>query len=112
MKIQTLLFASGLLLFSAAIFSSCKYINQATELGGKLVPAADNVHTFEVALNAVSKNALFNDTTRVLYTDLVALGDMNDPDFGHTHANIDFNISPSTFGAYPFVKADSLAIDS
>lgn len=112
MKIQTLLFASGLLLFSAAIFSSCRKINQATELGGKLVPAADNVHTFEVALNAMSKNALFNDTTRVLYTDLVALGDLNDPDFGHTHANIDFNISPSTFGAYPFVKTDSLAIDS
>ena len=112
MKIQTLRFASGLLLFSAAIFSSCKKINQATELGGKLVPAADNVHTFEVALNAISKNVLFNDTTKVLYTDLVAVGDINDPEFGHTHANTDFNISPSSFGAYPFVKTDSLAIDS
>jgi hypothetical protein len=37
---------------------------------------------------------------------------MNDPEFGHTHANTSFNISPSGFGIYPFVKQDSLAIDS
>src|SRR6185295_1181988 len=42
-----------------------------------------------------------------------ALGDFNDPEFGHTHANINFNISPSRVGEYPFVKNDAnLKIDS
>jgi hypothetical protein len=93
-------------------FSSCKKINEATELGGDLIPAVDNVHTFEVSLSAVTKNVLFNDSTRVRFTDLVALGDLNDPDFGNTHANIDFNIVPSSVGSYPFLNKDSVEIDS
>lgn len=76
------------------------------------MPAVDNVHTFEVSLSAVTKNILFNDTTEVLYPDLVALGDVNDPEFGHTHANVDFNIVPSVNGSYPFINKDSVAIDS
>jgi hypothetical protein len=99
-------------LISFIFLLSCNKINQATELGDDLVPAVDNVHTFEVALSTVTNNVLFNDTTLVGYFDLVALGDMNDPEFGHTHANTAFNISPSSFGTYPFVKQDSLAIDS
>jgi hypothetical protein len=101
-------------LTSLIFFLSCKKINEATQLGDNLVPAVDNVHTFEVALSTTTNNALLNDTAtaKVLYSDLVALGDVNDPEFGHTHANIDFNISPSAFGAYPFVKTDSLSIDS
>jgi hypothetical protein len=93
-------------------FSSCKKINEATQLGDDLLPAADNVQTFELALNAVTSNVLINDSTKVFYSDIVALGDINDPEFGHSHANIDFNITPSSFGTYPFLKKDSLAIDS
>jgi hypothetical protein len=93
-------------------FSSCKKINESTELGDNLVPAVDNIHTFEVALNAVTVNTLMVDSTHIDYDDLVALGNMNDPEFGQTHANVDFNISPSTFGIYPFKNKDSLAIDS
>lgn len=99
-------------LSSLIVFLSCKKINQATELGDKLVPAADNVHSFEVALSSITSNVLFNDTTPVLYGDPVALGDIDDPEFGHTHANADFTITPSAFGAYPFKNTDSLAIDS
>jgi hypothetical protein len=92
---------------------SCNKINQATELGDNLVPAVDNVHTFEVALNANTYNALLTDTTLVGYYDLLTLGDLNDPEFGHTHANINFNITPSSVGRYPFVKNDgNLKIDS
>lgn len=98
----------GLLFF----FSSCKKINQATELGGDLIPAVDNVHTFEVSLAAITRNILFQDSTRVSFTDPVALGDLNDPEFGHTHANIDFNIVPSSVGSYPFLNKDSVYIDS
>ena len=98
----------GLLFF----FSSCKKINEATELGGDLIPAVDNVHTFEVSLSSVTRNILFSDSTKVLFTDRVALGDLNDPEFGNTHANFDFNIVPSTVGSYPFLNKDSVEIDS
>lgn len=93
-------------------FVSCKKINEATELGGDLIPGVDNVHTFEVSLNALTNNLLFNDTTKVQSSDLVAAGDLNDPEFGQTHGNIDFNISPSTVGTYPFGEKSTLTVDS
>lgn len=93
-------------------FSSCKKINESTRLGDDLVPAVDNVHTFEVALKGITRNILMIDSTQVAFSDLLALGNINDPEFGQTHANIDFTISPSTFGTYPFLKKDSVAIDS
>jgi hypothetical protein len=102
------------------ILFSCKRINEATELGGDLIPAVDNVNTFEVSLNAVTKNSVLtsfikNDSGhRVYYTDQVALGDINDPEFGHVHANFCFNLSAPNYGSYPFLpRRDSLpAIDS
>lgn len=112
-KRSLFVFPTGIAYLSFLLFlGSCKKINEATELGGKLVPAVDNVHTFEVSLNTATQNRLLSDTDYVLYSDLVAVGDLFDPEFGHTHANIDFNISPSTIGTYPFVKTDSLTIDS
>jgi hypothetical protein len=111
-KSRILVLSIGSVFFTSLIFLSCKKINEATELGDGLLPAVDNVHTFEVALNAVTKNILINDSTQIFYSDIVALGDMNDPEFGHTHANIDFNITPAAFGTYPFVKPDSVVIDS
>jgi Domain of unknown function (DUF4270) len=113
-KSRILVASIGSIFFSSLLLlTSCNKINQATELGDDLVPAADNVHTFEVALSTTMHNALLSDSTHVLYTNLVALGDLNDPEFGHTHGNADFNISPSGFGFYPFIKNDgSLKIDS
>jgi len=103
----------SIFLSSLTFLSSCKKINEATELGDDLVPAVDNVHTFEVALNTVTNNVLFGDTTLVGYYDLATLGDLNDPEFGHSHANTCFSISPSSFGRYPFIKNDgNLKIDS
>jgi len=112
-KSRILVVSIGLTFLISLIFLlSCNKINQATELGDDLVPAVDNVHTFEVALATTTNNLLFNDTTQVLYGNLVTLGDINDPEFGYTHANTAFNITPSAFGIYPFVNRDSLAIDS
>src|SRR5262249_45918165 len=112
-KSRILVVLIGSIFFSSLTFlSSCKKINEATTLGDDLIPAVDNVHTFEVALSTITNNALFIDTTVVGYNDFVTLGDFNDPEFGHTHANTAFNIIPSTIGVYPFVKQDSLEIDS
>jgi hypothetical protein len=112
-KIHISVFSTGIVFLSSLIlFSSCRRINEATELGNGLIPAVDNVNTFEVSLDAITNNSLLTDSTKVQYTDLVALGDIDDPEFGRTHANVDFTIIPSSFGSYPFVKADSLNIDS
>ena len=102
------------------VLFSCKRINEATELGGDLIPAVDNVNTFEVSLNTLTKNSVLtsfikNDSGhRVYYSDQVALGDINDPEFGHVHANFCFNVSAPNYGSYPFLpRRDSLpAIDS
>jgi Domain of unknown function (DUF4270) len=85
------------------VFFSCKRINEATTLGGDLIPVVDNVNTFEVALNTVTTNALYNDTVKVAYTDPVALGDINDPEFGKVHANFGFSLSAASYGTYPFL---------
>lgn len=89
---------------------SCKKINEATELGGDLIPAVDNVNTFEVSLNTLTNNLQFNDTAKVLANDYVAAGDFNDPEFGQTHANFHFTLLPSRLGVYPFVNEDSIII--
>lgn len=102
------------------IFLSCKKINEATDLGGDLIPGVDNVNTFELNLNTITQNSILtsfikNDSGhRVGYSDLVALGDINDPEFGQVHANFSFNLSAPAYGSYPFKpRPDSLpAIDS
>ena len=103
-----------LLISFVILIISCSKINEATTLGGGLLPAVDNVKTFEVALPAATKNLLMNDSSRVLFSDQVALGDINDPEFGQVHANFSFNVDPASFGVYPFAKPkDSItAIDS
>ena len=110
MKSRILVVSIGLTFLISLIFLlSCNKINQATEFGDDLVPAVDNVHTFEVALATTTNNLLFNDTTQVLYGNLVTLGDMNDPEFGHTHANTAFNISPCSIRHLSVCKKDSLS---
>lgn len=103
-----------LLISFLIVLFSCKKINEATTLGGDLIPPVDNVNTFEVALDAATINSLTRDSTQVLYSDQVALGDISDPQFGHTHANFCFNVSAPAYGAYPFLpRRDSLpAVDS
>lgn len=97
-------------LFLLVGFISCKKINEATDLGGDLIPAVDNVNTFEVALNTVTNNLLYNDTTKVNYSDLVAAGDLNDPEFGTTHAGFHFNLTPVSLGTNPFLGRDTTKI--
>lgn len=90
------------------VFFSCTKINEATQIGTNLL-TADNIHTFEVSLSTLTDNRLFtNDTTLLGYTDDVAVGQLNDPEFGTTNANTYFMLSAPTYGTYPFVSKDSV----
>jgi hypothetical protein len=112
-KNKSLVLAVAAIFFNTLFFLSCKKVNEATDLGGDLIPSVDNVNTFEVSLPAETDNvSLLNDTTRFLFGDVAALGYMNDPEFGTTKADIHFSISSKTYTSYPFIKKDQLIIDS
>lgn len=95
------------------VLISCKKINEATELGDDLVPEVDNISTFETYFPTITENKLLQDTTKLLYSDNVALGYIgNDPEFGATNANLFFSISAPAYGTYPFTSKENLVIDS
>ena len=96
------------------LFASCSKID-TTDLGNDLIPAVDNVNTFETVLDIQTDNRLFvNDTTEIPYNLDHAIGLIeNDPDFGKTDAALYFDVAPSSFKVYPFGMKDSLiAVDS
>jgi hypothetical protein len=116
-KTNKLFIAFGLFIFSISIiaFSSCKRINESTELGGDLIPAVDNITTFDTLLKVESFNDVFTDTTRLFKQDLHFLGKItNDPLFGSTDAQIFMEMKPTS---YPFTfgrrdSADKMILDS
>jgi hypothetical protein len=91
------------------VLFSCKKINEATDLGGDLIPGVDNVNTFDTSLNTITKNSILtsfikNDSGhRVAYNDLVAFGQINDPEFGQVRANFSFSLSAPAYNSYPFL---------
>lgn len=94
-------------------FSSCTKLNEPTQLGEDLLPAVDNVNTFDTTLSVLAGYHPFNDSSKNLISDLMALGQVNDPAFGTTNANMYFNLSSTVYGSSPFVSRDSvLGIDS
>lgn len=107
--------------FFIAIFSvvgflffvqSCQKID-TTDLGIGLIPAVDNINTFDTILNVVTQNNSFVDTTSISRTENHALGILEDPEFGTTRASIYFDVLPQTSGTYPFGSRDSVKmIDS
>jgi len=60
-KQKSLALAAVVLFLSSLHFLSCKKINEATELGGDLIPAVDNVTTFDTTLTVEAYNFLFTD---------------------------------------------------
>jgi hypothetical protein len=111
-KRQTRIFFVALACAFSFLFS-CTKVNEGTELGGGLIPAVDNITTFDTVLSVNTFNLLYNDTTKVFYSDLVAGGHIVDPEFGTKHADFYFNLLPATLGIYPFVNKDSaIKIDS
>lgn len=93
-------------------YSSCSKID-TTDLGGELIPAIDNVETFDTILDVISNNILIPDTTTMLYTELHTAGIIeNDAAFGKTQTYFYSSFVPSQIRVYPFVKRDSVTIDS
>lgn len=86
-----------------------------TTIGEELIPAVDNIHTFETTLDVIATN--FDDVPicdTVRRGDLHALGIIsNDPYFGKSNANIYLELKPEVF---PFKfkdhDTDSLFLDS
>ena len=85
-------------------------------MGGDLIPPVDNINTFDTSLITTTKTVLYNDSTTLSFNENVALGHINDPEFGATTADVYFNISRLSYGNDPFAlaktEADSLYIDS
>ncbi len=103
-------FASLFISLAFFLFACTKI--DTTTLGADLIPAVDNIHTFELTLDVQSDNKLFNDTTGVLSSDDLPAGYTNDPEFGQTKADLYFDISIPVNKNYPFGTSASLVCDS
>ncbi len=121
-KRQLALTLGSILTGLVIIVSSCKKINETTELGGDLIPPIDNINTFDTTITIEAYNDLFTlgladplkeDSTRSSYGDEQFLGVINnDPFFGKTDAQMFFELKPASY-KYTFEnKPDSLYIDS
>jgi Domain of unknown function (DUF4270) len=119
-KNRQLALTLGLIITCTVIlFSSCKKINEATELGGDLIPPVDNIHTFDTTVTVEAYNDLFTlsnidplktDSVYSHYTDEQFLGVINtDPLFGKTDAQMFFELKPTN---YPFTFKNKPSLDS
>lgn len=79
-------------------------------MGGDLIPAVDNVKTFEVNLAAQTAYHPFDDSSKHLITENMALGKITDPVFGTTTADMYFNLSSLVYGSSPFINKDSVEV--
>jgi Domain of unknown function (DUF4270) len=91
---------SALLLLSLLNYGCSKL--DKTDIGSDLLPAVDNVNTFDTLIEVTATQGLFNpDTTIVNNSDDHALGKIsNDPLFGTTVANIYAQFKPTFFPYY------------
>ena len=101
----------------AILFSACRKINEATDLGDGLIPPVDNVNTFDTTITVLAFNdtiSITEDSIRLQPGDEHFLGRINnDPLFGKTDARLFLQLKPLVF-PYGFQnRPDSiLAIDS
>ncbi len=100
----------------AILFSACRKVDEATDLGGDLIPPVDNINTFDTLITVQAFNDTFGiltDSSRIPGNDEHFLGRINnDPLFGKTDARIFLQLKPP---GYPYVfrnRFDSLFIDS
>lgn len=111
MKLNVL--AAFLTLGFVLFLYSCTKLNEPTELGDELLPVVDNINTFDTTLELQASYYSFNDSSRHLINENMALGKLNDPVFGSTTADMYFNLSSTVYNASPFYNKDSvLGIDS
>ena len=103
------LFALLLTGFVLFLFS-CTKLNSPTELGDELIPAVDNINTFDTTLEVQTSYHPYNDSSRHVLGENMALGKLNDPVFGTTTADMYFNLSSSVYGTSPFNHRDSVKL--
>ena len=113
---------SLLILTTAFYFGSCTRIHDSTELGDELIPAVDNVNTFDTIVSVSTYNdsftignadRLLNDSTRMAKSAIHYVGRIdNDPLFGTTDAQLFFELKPPAFKYYFDTTANALLIDS
>lgn len=118
MKNRLHFFLPGIIVASIVLlFTACKKINEATELGGDLIPVVDNITTFDTTINIDAYNELFDalsDSQRLGRSEEQFLGRINnDPLFGGTDARMFLELKPINY-PYTFMnsKKDSLYLDS
>ncbi len=89
--------------------SGCTKVD-TTGLGSDLIPAVDNVHTFDTLLEVNTTQAmLFDDSTRVTRTQNHVLGSINnDPLFGKTKADLFLEFKPPSFPYFFGSAGDTL----
>ncbi len=111
---KTISLLLSIVLLAGMVLPSCTKINDATSLGNGLIPPVDNINTFETVLATETDNFILPDSTRVLSTDMMALGYINQDDaFGQLKADGYFSIIPANLMIYPFYRKDSIiAVDS
>ena len=84
-------------LFLSFLNVGCNKLD-TTDIGGDLLPAIDNIHTFADTLQIITTQGVFNpDTTVVTRTEDHAIGFTDDPSFGKTTAGAYFQFKPSYF---------------
>jgi hypothetical protein len=100
-----------LILFSFAF--GCTKIDTTT-LGEGLIPAVDNIHTFDTTFSVIATNFDDAQCDTIHRNNLQALGIIsNDPLFGTTNAKIYFEFKPQNFPYnFPAADANSFLIDS
>ncbi len=107
--------SSVILLLPVLFFSfiACTRID-TTDLGDGLIPAVDNVSTFDTTMDVITDNILFADTTRAFGGDDMAVGYIsNDPEFGQTVGEMYFTLGATQYPFWPYDGKDSvLKIDS
>lgn len=87
---------------------SCSKLDTTT-IGSDLLPAVDNVHTFDTLLTVNTTQGIFNDTTIVDKAFDQALGVItNDPLFGRTKADLFFQMKPNFFPFYYGNSGDTI----
>lgn len=101
----------------ALVFSACRKINDATTVGGDLIPPVDNINTFDTLIDVTGYNDTFafvNDSQYLARGEEYFLGLIQggDPFFGNTDARLFMELKPTSYGVYPFARPDSVKIDS
>jgi len=103
---------SGILLFLAFAVGCTKI--DTTTLGENLIPAVDNIHTFDTTFQVIAVNYDSTVCDTIYRTAPQPIGVIsNDPLFGKTTANVYVEMKPQFFPFnFPVADASSIEIDS